>query len=143
MKVGIGSARNTHLIYKNYGRIFMGRSWRDQLQDLSVRESAVLGGGVRNDRSQTEMVSLVRHGICGLWWVYRYLYCTELMCVCQERRSVDLISLLFSYQVACLLAGLFGCLFCWLVCRSVVGLFGWLVLSVTCFVGLWVSSSVR
>jgi hypothetical protein len=47
MNGGIGSARNTHLKY----RILVGGSWMDQLQDLSVRESAVLKGGVRNKQT--------------------------------------------------------------------------------------------
>jgi hypothetical protein len=33
------------------------------MQDLSVRESAVLIGGVKNGRTQTEILPLVRLGI--------------------------------------------------------------------------------
>jgi len=70
MKGGIGSASNTHLIYENYGIILVGRSSRDQLQDLSVRESVVLRAGVRNGRShrtKSIIMLLVRCGIGGLW----------------------------------------------------------------------------
>jgi len=118
MNGGIGSARNTRIVY----RILVVRSWRDQLKDLSVCESALLkegrnewqvtdwngAFGVAWDRWVVEIVTSLQ--VLELYWMS---WVAELMWVCQERRSVDLVI------VSRLLA-------CWLL---------WLGFLVDCFVG--------